>query len=550
MTREKKTLVFGHRNPDTDSIVSAIAYAELKLAQGHANCVAARCGNLTLQTEYILERFGVPAPEYVAELIPKVRNFMSYGPTTAAHDMPLWQALEILNKGNYKMLPIVSDGGRLVSTLHFNAFAQNMLRKIDPNRKGVFPTSVSLLVKTLGAQPVTVVDAGTVFQAQIAVAAYEIDAFREHIGAMPADNTIVLVGNREDVQEAVIERRVRVLVVTGGRAIRRELKKKAEENGVSVLISPYDTSTSSWLALYSSPVEHTGDAALEPLKESDYIGSVRRRLTASVSRSLPVVDAGRRVIGVLSQSDLMREADTELILVDHNELSQAVDGAENYRILEIIDHHRLGNVHTSYPITFLNKPVGSTSTIIASLYQDHRVPMRKPIASILLAGILSDTLILRSATTTETDRNMAEYLSTLTDLPVEEFGRDIMVAASLVARKPVDEILGLDRKQFGEGKGAFTVSQVEVTTMTEIMDRREEILAGLERGHARTGGLFTALMVTDITELDSALFIKGDPVFLSRIPYPKLDENIYLLKGVLSRKKQLVPGLTELIREK
>jgi manganese-dependent inorganic pyrophosphatase len=176
--------------------------------------------------------------------------------------------------------------------------------------------------------------------------------------------------------------------------------------------------------------------------------------------------------------------------------------------------------------------------------------MRKPIASILLAGILSDTLVLRSATTTETDRNMAEYLSTLTDLPVEEFGRDIMVAASLVARKPVDEILGLDRKLFGEGKGAFTVSQVEVTTMTEIMDRREEILAGLEREHARTGGLFTALMVTDITELDSALFIKGDPVFLSRIPYPKLDENVYLLKGVLSRKKQLVPGLTELIREK
>jgi manganese-dependent inorganic pyrophosphatase len=367
---------------------------------------------------------------------------------------------------------------------------------------------------------------------------------------MPAANTIVLVGNREDVQEAVIERRVRVLVVTGGRTIRREMKKKAEENGVSVLISPYDTSTTSWLALYSSPVEHTGDAALEPLKESDYIGAVRQRLTASVSRSLPVVDAGRRVIGVLSQSDLMREADIELILVDHNELSQAVDGAENYRILEIIDHHRLGNVHTNYPITFLNKPVGSTSTIIASLYQDHRVPMRKPIASILLAGILSDTLVLRSATSTETDRNMAEYLSTLTDLPVEEFGRDIMVAASLVARKPVDEILGLDRKPFGEGKGAFTVSQVEVTTMTEIMDRREEILAGLEREHARTGGLFTALMVTDITELDSALFMKGDPVFLSRIPYPKLDENVYLLKGVLSRKKQLVPGLTELIREK
>jgi manganese-dependent inorganic pyrophosphatase len=549
MERRKKILVFGHRNPDTDSIVSAVAYAELKRSLGSENCFAARCGNLNLQTEYVLERFGVPSPEFVGELIPKVKNYMSRKATTVPHDTPLWQALEILNKGNFKMLPIVDDAGRLLSILHFNAFAQNMLKKIDPNRKGVFPTSVSLLVKTLGAQPVTEFDGVTVFQAQIAVAAYELDAFREHIDAMPPANTIVLVGNREDVQACVIERQVRVLIVTGGRTISRELKKKADQKGVSVLISPYDTSTTSWLALYSSPVAHTGDVALKPVKEGDYIGAVKERLLASVSRSLPVVDGERCVIGVLSQSDLMREADIDVIMVDHNELSQAVEGIENYRILEIIDHHRLGNVHTNYPITFINRPVGSTSTIIATLYQDNRVPMRKEIASILLAGILSDTVILRSATTTDTDRHMAEYLSTITDLTIDGFGRDIMGAASLVARKPVDEILALDMKHFGEGKNAFTVSQVEVNTLTEIMDRKEEILQGLERQHSKTGGLFTALMVTDITELDSALFVKGDPVFLSRIRYPRMEENVFMLKGVLSRKKQLVPCLTELIRK-
>jgi manganese-dependent inorganic pyrophosphatase len=289
--------------------------------------------------------------------------------------------------------------------------------------------------------------------------------------------------------------------------------------------------------------------ALKPVKEGDYIGAVKERLLTSVSRSLPVVDGERCVIGVLSQSDLMREPDIDIIMVDHNELSQAVEGIENYRILEIIDHHRLGNVHTNYPITFINRPVGSTSTIIATLYQDNRVPMRKEIASILLAGILSDTVILRSATTTDTDRHMAEYLSTITDLTIDGFGRDIMGAASLVARKPVDEILALDMKHFGEGKNSFTVSQVEVNTLTEIMDRKEEILQGLERQHAKTGGLFTALMVTDITELDSALFMKGDPVFVSRIRYPKVEENVYMLKGILSRKKQLVPCLTELIRK-
>ena len=549
MKHEKKILVFGHKNPDTDSVVSAIAYAELKRCQGVENCSAARCGNVNLQTEYILDRFGVPSPEFVGELIPKVKNYMSREPTTVPSNMPLWHALEILNRENYWMLPITDNGGKLASTLHFNAFAQNMLRKIDPNRKGVFPTSIELLVKTLGAQPVTVFEGETVFQAQLAVAAYDLEAFREHIDAMPLANTIVLVGNREDVLDLVIERKVRVLIVTGGRTLSREQKKKAEDNGVSVLVSPYDTSTTSWLALYSSPVEHTGDRVLRPLRENDYIGSIRERLMTSVSRSLPVVDADCRVIGVLSHSDLMREPDIDLILVDHNEISQAVDGAENYRIIEIIDHHRLGNVHTNYPITFINRPVGSTSTIISCLYQDCRVPMRREIASILLAGILSDTVILRSTTTTETDRRQAEYLSTITDLPIEEYGRDIMGAASLVARKPVDEILALDMKYFGEGKRAFAVSQVEVATMTEIMERKEEILEGLDRQQDRTGGLFTALMVTDITDLDSVLFVKGDPVFLSRIRYPKMEENIFKLKGILSRKKQLIPYLTDMLRK-
>jgi manganese-dependent inorganic pyrophosphatase len=549
MERVKKTLVIGHKNPDTDSIVSAIAYAALKQIMGSTNCFATRCGNINLQTEYILDRFHVPSPEFVNELIPKVKNYMSRMPTTVPHDMPLWHALETLNRGNFKMLPIVDGKGRMQSILHFNAFAQNMLKKIDPNRKGVFPTSVDHMVKTLGAQPLTTFNENSVFQAQIVVAAYEFDTFKEHIDAMSPPNTIVLVGNRHDVHEYVIERKARVLVVTGGRSLSRDLKKRAEGNGVSILISPYDTSTTSWLTLYSSPVAYTGDVSLKPLKEDDYIGAIKLQLADSVSRSLPVVDDENKVIGVLSQSDLMREPDIEIIMVDHNERSQAIDGIENYRIQEIIDHHRLGNDHTNYPIIFINKPVGSTSTIITSLYQDYRVPMRSEIAAILLAGILSDTLILHSATTTETDRHMAEYLSAITDLPIDTFGKEIMGAASLVARKPIDYILSLDMKHFSEGKNAFSVSQVEVVNFTEIMDRKEEILEGLERFQAKTGHLFTAIMVTDITELDSLLFIKGDRIFMSQISYPKREDNIYVLKGILSRKKQLVPILMELIRK-
>lgn len=546
--RRKRILVIGHRNPDTDSIVSALAYAEMKRTLGLENCFAARCGNMNPQTEYILERFNLQAPEFVGDLIPKVKNYMNYGAVTVPREMPLWHALQVLTGGNYKMLPIVDDGGRFISVLHFNTFAQKIIRQIDPSRKGVFPTSVSHLVKALNAQPINLVDEKTQFKAQIAVSAYDIEAFKDHLGAMSMPNTIVLVGNREDVQTHVIERGVRVLIITGGGTVTRSIKDMANERGVSILISPYDTSSTSWLALYSSPVEHSGDTSLQPLREDEYIGAVKDKIRSSVSRSYPVVDRENRVIGVISQGDLIHEADTELIMVDHNEITQAIEGIENYRILEIIDHHRLGNIHTAYPITFINRPVGATSTIIASLYQDHRVPMRKEIASILLAGILSDTIILCSATTTETDRRTADYLSSITDLPIDSFGKDIMSAASLVTRKPVDEILALDRKLFGEGRKAFTISQVEVTSLTEIMGRKQELLEALERQQEKTGNLFTALMATDITDLNSALFIKGDPVFITRIPYPKLEDGIFMLKGILSRKKQLVPSLGELLR--
>jgi manganese-dependent inorganic pyrophosphatase len=546
--QRKRVLVIGHRNPDTDSIVSALAYAELKRTLGYANCIAVRCGNMNPQTEYILGRFGLTPPEDVGDLIPRVRNHMSYGAVTVSRDMPLWHAVEILSKGNYKMLPIVDDEGGYLSVLHFNAFAQNMLQKIDLTRKGVFPTSVGHLIKTLNAQPITVYDETVQFQARIAVAAYAFEAFKEHLRAMPLSNTIVLVGDREDIQAHVIENGVRVVVVSGGKAVSGPVIEKARERGVSVLLSPFDTSTTSWLMLYSSPVEHAGDGTVMPLKENDYLGSVKDSVQKSASRSCPVIGAGKKVMGILSQSDLIREPDTEVIMVDHNEISQAAEGIEHYRILEIIDHHRLGNLHTAYPVTFINRPVGATSTIIASLYEEHRVAMLNGIASALLAGILSDTVVLRSATATETDRRTAEYLSAITGVALEDFGREILCAGSLVGRKPVDEILALDRKRFGDGRNAFTISQVEVTTIAEIMDRETELIEGLERQQEKTGNRFSALMVTDVTDLDSALFIAGDPVFISRLRFPKLDEGVFLMKGILSRKKQLVPTLTELLR--
>jgi manganese-dependent inorganic pyrophosphatase len=431
--------------------------------------------------------------------------------------------------------------------LHYGAFAQNILTKINPHKKAIFPTSVSLLVKIIKAQALATFDAEQFFKARIVVAALETETFRKHINSEPAGNKLVLVGDRADIQRIAIEAGVRALIVTNGNLVSKELRELAEERRVSILVSPYDTSSTALLAIYSTPVGTMGDATITPAHRSDWIKTTRKALAASPSRSVPVLDDDSKVVGLFSEGDLIRDPNVEVIMVDHNEFSQAVEGIENYRILEVIDHHRLGSFSTRYPITFINRVVGSTSTIVAGMFREQRVPLPKPVASILLCGILSDTLILKSATTTEVDREIAEYLANLADLEVEEIGRDIMGSASVVASRPAAEIIRLDLKEYKSSGKRLSVSQVEVSDTAEIMERRAEIAAGLAALRREGDYYLSALMVTDITELTSLLLIDADKECLSLIGYPKAEAGVYVLKDILSRKKQLMPALFELV---
>jgi manganese-dependent inorganic pyrophosphatase len=544
----KKIYVIGHKNPDTDSVVSAIAYAELKRSLGEANVFPARAGKVNLQTEYILNRFGIPQPEFFSDLIPKVGNYMTEEPVTLPLDTPLWDAMQILTDNRFRMIPLVDEGKKYVSTLHFNTFALNILKKIDPQKNSIISTSAVHLAKTLRGQIIVARSPAEIFSAQIIVAASEIGTLREYIDILPPENSIVLVGDRQDIQEYLIEKGVKIIIVTAGRMVSKELKERAESKGVSVILTPFHTASASWLALHSVAVKYAGDSSLRPVNSGDYVKSIRDRFTDSASRSLPVVDDEMKVIGVISQSDLMKEPNVGVILVDHNELTQAVDGVGQIRILEIIDHHRLGNPPTSSPITFINSPVGSTSTIIAGLYRDYMIPVRKDIASILLAGILSDTLILRSATTTRIDTDTAEFLSQITDLPIEDFGREIILASSVISTKPVDEIIDMDMKKYNDGPFSFAVSQVEVNNPDEIMERSGAILEYLGTYAEQKGLLFSSLLVTDLNRYSSFLFIMGNEDFIKKIEYPRHRDHVYFLKDVLSRKKQLIPYIADIIK--
>lgn len=541
----RKTYVIGHRNPDTDSIVSAVAYAALKRQQGWANCFPARAGKLTPQTEFILDRFGIQPPEYLPDLVPKVGYFLAGQPPTVAETTSLWDALERMESENVKILPVVDGEGRFKAVLNHNAFASNITKKINPHRKAIIPTSINLLLQTLKAQPLVTFDEGSVVRSRILVAASSLESFKKHLESEIPANALVLTGDREDIQRHSIESGARAVIITNGMPLAKGLRELAEERNVSVMISPYDTSSTAFLILYSTPVMTMADETARPVNAGSYVRSVRDALASVPSHCVPVVDDANVVVGVFSDSDLIKEPNIDVIMVDHNELGQAVEGMENYRILEILDHHRLGNFSTRYPITFINRVVGATSTIVAGMYVEQKAVLTPGIAGLLLAGILTDTLMLRSATTTDTDREMAEYLAGLVDLDIEAFGHEIFSSVRQLVAIPARDILGMDAKAYTACGKKFVVNQVEVNTTEELIGRKAELLAALGEKRTDERLYFAALMITDITALSSVLLIDGEPEFIRRIVFPRIENGVFMCRDILSRKKQLIPLLIE-----
>lgn len=544
----KKTVyIIGHRNPDTDAVVSAYGYAKLKNLLGHPEYVAARAGHLNPQTRYIFEKFGVSRPEYIPDLIPKVKYFMQDNVETVNENVSVWEAIGRMEKQEDRVTPVVDKDGKYLSLLHYSGFAKGVLTLLNPEKNHSLSTSVNLILKTLNAQPLIINDGDKIFKASIHVASSSTESFEKRIKAYSAENIVVIASDRPDIHKLCIENKVRVLITTSGCVIDKNLRELAEKNGVSVIVSPYSTSPTSMLIAYSMPVSVFGDTGIKTVSINDTVSKIKDILKDAHCKYLPVVDEENKVIGIISEHDLLKEPNVEVILVDHNEITQAVEGVEHYKIKEVIDHHRIGSIPTKDPITFINRPVGSTSTQIAGLYQEYKIPIPRDVACLLLCGILSDTLILQSATTTDTDRDMVEYLSDITDLDYKDLGNEIIIAGSNIKGRDASDLIHQDMKEYVEGKVSYTASQIEVGNPKEVMDRKADFMKELEierRGHK---ALFSCLLVTDITKLSSLLLIDYDSKFEPFITWPKMEDNIFYLQGVVSRKKQLIPLITEAV---
>ncbi|MSN26064.1 MAG: putative manganese-dependent inorganic diphosphatase [Geobacter sp.] len=543
----KTTYVIGHRNPDTDSIASAIGYAALKQKMGNSNVVAAMAGTPNPQTRYILDRLGIAAPLLLADVHPKVRDIINRQAITIGQQASAYEALELFNKSGVRILPIINGDERPFGALSLRRLSESYMLPCQEKLRQVM-TSLPSLSKTLAGSYVTGGDGDDTIALKLFIGAMLEESFTGLIDAHDARELLVMTGNRRTIQQAAIERGVRVLVVTGGHPLEEGLHQQALEKGVSVLLTPHDTATAAWLARLSTPVSFLAERKFTTIGVGESLAGLRQKLMSSSEPAVLALEEDGTLAGVATKSSLLSPIPYNLILVDHNELGQAVPGAEQVEISEVIDHHKLGNSHSSSPIAFITAPVGSTCTLVAGRYRECRLEPDKPIAALLLAGILSDTVILKSPTTTEGDRQTVAWLEKLAGLAAADFGRDIFAAcSSLKNYGSVERVVSADFKLFQQEKHTIGVGQVEVVGYDEFYGMKDELLNALAEVKRRDNLFIAGLMVTDITTETTLFLVEGHTRIAHVMEYPQLEPHLYELKNVMSRKKQMVPHLLKIL---
>ena len=541
-----ETLVIGHRNPDIDAICSAIGYAEFKRRTGMKDAVAARCGDCNDRTDFVLKTFGVPAPRFVADVSPQVRDVMVDQVVSVSPRTSICEAMAVMDQCNIRVLPILDSDHRcrgLLSVFKASKFFFPSPNRIFDSRRIV--SSVQGLSKTLSGHILCGYEEDSEEDLILMVAAMKPISFSERLKNYAAKKLVVVVGDREDIQRTAIQGGVRLLVITGGEAASEEILAMARHHAVSLILSPHDSATTAMLCRAAIPVERLLRDDFLSFRVDEKLADIQRIAAASAFQAFPVVDGDDRVVGMLSKSDFLKQIRRRLILVDHNELSQAVLGADQMEIIEVIDHHRIGAFTTHQPILFRNEPVGSTSTIVADCFFQTGVELPEAIAGLLLAGLVSDTLNLTSPTTTPRDAAVLARLEVIAKVDATRFTEKLFSSGSVLTAKPAAQAITTDCKEYAERGRRFSVAQIEEVGFEQFDARKTEVAAALEHYRANHDYLFSALLVTDVVVQNSLLLVAGAPAFLKTICYPEREPGVFELNDVVSRKKQLLPFLTD-----
>ncbi|MFO7578574.1 MAG: putative manganese-dependent inorganic diphosphatase [Pelovirga sp.] len=549
MSNKSRIYVVGHRNPDTDSICSAIAYARLRQQQGLAGVTAARAGNINQQTQFVLDQLGVEVPVLLSDVHPRIKDVVTENAVSIHRDEPMSRAIELYHQHHIRMLPVVDDDHRAQGLLLLKRATEFFLVPTEPDRMRRIKASLRSIQRCLKAAAANLVNPDQLEDLNLYVGARREASFDCWIKDMNPERAILITGDRTGIQRRAVEAGVRLLIISGGSPVDEELLARARERQVSILISDYDTANSVWLTRMATPVGSLAESDFMTVRPNDLLDDLRIKLMHGRQSGAIVCGADLRVLGVATKSHLIKSSPVKLILVDHNELAQAVPGADKVEILEVIDHHRLGNFHTDQPIRFINQPLGSTCSLVSTLYQQAGIDPDRQTAGLLLAGLLSDTLILKSPTTTATDRELVEWLEDLSGLAHGDFGAGLFAAGSLMASgAPARKLIFSDFKEYRAGDALLGLGQVEVVNFHTFYLRQQELATALAEIRGEKGYELAALLVTDIVMETSFLLTAGPNELPYVIGYPQEADNLYRLKGVMSRKKQLVPHLLKVFK--
>ncbi|MBR3041085.1 MAG: putative manganese-dependent inorganic diphosphatase [Eubacterium sp.] len=542
----KPIFVIGHKNPDTDSIAAAISYANLKNEKGTGHYIAARCGNVSRETQYVLDRFGFKAPTFIGDVRTQVRDMELRKVEGASKNMSLKDAWSIMKENGVVTL-CISEDKLLTGLITTGDIMESYMGSYEANTLSEAKTSYKNIVETLDGELLEGDINAIVTEGKVLIGAGTPDVMEEYM----APHDIVILGDRYESQLCAIEMEADAIIVCAGAKVTTTIRKLAKERGCKVISTPHDTFTVARLIYQSMPIRHFMKSEnLITFKMDDYIEDVLPVMASTRHRYFPVVDAEGRYKGMVSRRNFLGASKKKLILVDHNEKSQAVNGMESAELLEIIDHHRLGTVTTARPVYFRNQPLGSTCTIIYQMYQEAGIELSPEMAGLMLAAIISDTLLFRSPTCTEVDRMAGKLLAMIAGLDMEELAREMFKAGSNLVDKSPEEIVHQDYKKFNVGKSVVGIGQISSMDSNEMENIKNSILPEIDKLRERDNVDMLFFMITNIMKESSEVLFSGpkaEVVLESGFSVTSKNHKSVLLSGVVSRKKQMVPTITDIL---
>ena len=533
--------IFGHKNPDTDSICSAIAYAYLKNRQADGY-IPARLGDLNRETRFVLSTFAVPEPVFLPHIYVRVQDVMTTDVISAPATCTVHDVGELMRKHEIHAMPIVDGAGRAQGVVTERSLARSYLKELQVQSLQETATELGKIASTLNGRLI-VGEPATQVRGNVVIGAMSPEAM---VGYISPDDLVIL-GNRENAQEAALCCHISCLIITGNFDPSPAIQHMAREQGAAIIVTPHDTVATARLINLSV-------SALQML-ESNMLTTTPETLTKEIVPDLVesklgialVNDMERRLIGILTKSNLVTQRRRRVILVDHSERSQSVDGIEQAEILEILDHHRLGGLETAGPILAMIAPVGSTATLVLRRYKEIGLAPPQEMAGLMVAAVLSDTMLLKSPTTTPEDIAAVEYLGNALEEDPLAFGARMYNAKFSFASLLSEEIATNDLKKFVFGSVTVGISQVEVGDKAVVLERKVEILEAMAQYQSRHGLDLMLLMVSDILREGTELLAVGHTRLVEKAFGAPLQEHAIYLPGVLSRKKQVVPPIANAV---